>query len=170
MDNIIDKVKTPLTGIDLMNAFNNKVNIFPYSKIHTFNNIDEILGKYKRVILLYQTSLNFGHWCCLYEYCGSICFFDSYGFIPDDELKFTPKDLKKELKQEYRYLTKLLYESGKPIQYNEYKLQIENDNINTCGRWCIIRLKYPKISIDNFYKIFNSFKPIKPDFIISLIT
>ncbi len=168
MDDIIEKVMTPLSNIDLMNTLNG-IKIITYSNIHKYDNINQLLGKSKKVILLYQTSRNFGHWTCLYENKGQIYFFDSYGFIPDDTLKWTPCDLKKELKQDYRYLTRLLYESHKPVHYNEYRLQKKGDMINTCGRWCVIRLEYPDISVDDFHKIFTSFN-LPPDILVSAIT
>ena len=168
---ILRKIERPTTGLYLMNKLDNKVKIVPYSEIHKYDNINQLLGKYKKVILLYQTRKNFGHWCCLYENNKKhICFFDSYGIIPDDQLEFTPKDLRDDLKHEQRYLTQLLYDSGKKIEYNEYQLQLREKNINTCGRWCLVRLQYPNISINDFYHIFNSFKPLKPDILISLIT
>ena len=111
---------------------------------------------------------DYGHWTCLYENNGTIFFFDSYGFIPDDELKFLHKDLKAELNSNHRYLTQLLYNSNKPVEYNEYQLQDRKKNVNTCGRWVILRLKYPKISVNDFYDIFKeSSKYINNDELIT---
>ena len=170
MDKIQKKIKNALSGDDITNALNGKVKVILYSSLSKYKTMEELLGKYKKVVLLYQSSSNFGHWCCLYEYCGTICFFDSYGIVPDDELNYMSKEMNKKLMQDCRWLTHLLYESCKTVQYNEYPLQQLGPEVNTCGRWCIIRLKYTDISIDNFHKLFTSFKDYKPDYLITLVT
>jgi hypothetical protein len=142
-----------LSDTDMLNYMKNRTNLIQYKDIINYDNIDDLLGIYNKCILLYHTKENYGHWTCLYRVNNTIYFFDSYGVIPDDELKFLHKDLKEELNSNHRYLTKLLYESKNNIEYNEYQLQKKSPNINTCGRWVLLRLKYPKISIDNFYKI-----------------
>jgi hypothetical protein len=148
-------ISKSLSGADILNALNGKCNLVLYEQIHTFNSIDDLLGKYKKCVILYHTSENYGHWTCLYEYKDTIYFFDSYGIIPDDELIFLHKDLKEDLNSDHRYLTELLYNSNKKIEYNEYQLQERTPNVATCGRWVINRLRFPEISIDNYYKIFK---------------
>jgi predicted component of viral defense system (DUF524 family) len=64
---ILHKIMTPLSNFDIMNSLKD-VKIVPYSDLHKYKCIKNLLGKYKKVILLYQTSKNFGHWTCLYEY------------------------------------------------------------------------------------------------------
>ena len=169
--NLLEEVNRPLSNFDILDKMDNKTNIMSYSDLQQFNNINDILGNYKKCVILYQTSADFGHWCCIYEIDNTIYFFDSYGIIPDNQINFVPTELKKELYEDHRHLTKLLYNSNKNIEYNQYQLQNKNININTCGRWCIIRLLYPKISIDNFNKIFNKFNDlIKKDELITLLT
>jgi hypothetical protein len=155
-----------LSGLDILD--NVKCNLIQYKDINQYNSIEDLLGKYKKCVILYHTKKDYGHWTCLYEYNGTIFFFDSYGFIPDDELKFLHKDLKAELNSNHRYLTELLYNSNKPVEYNEYQLQDRKKNVNTCGRWVILRLKYPKISVNDFYDIFKeSSKYINNDELIT---
>jgi hypothetical protein len=161
-------ISKSLSGQDILD--NVKCNLTQYKDVNKYKTIDELLGKYKKCVILYHTSKNYGHWTCLYEYNGTIFFFDSYGFTPDDELKFLHKDLKKELNSNHRYLTKLLYTSNKPVEYNEYQLQERKIGVNCCGRWCIERLKYPEISVDDFYKIFkDASKYINMDELICLL-
>tara|TARA_R110002153_G_scaffold25979_3_gene81894 strand:- start:1454 stop:1948 length:495 start_codon:yes stop_codon:yes gene_type:complete len=155
-----------LSGLDILK--NVKCNLIQYKDINQYNSIEDLLGKYKKCVILYHTKKDYGHWTCLYENNGTIFFFDSYGFIPDDELKFLHKDLKAELNSNHRYLTQLLYNSNKPVEYNEYQLQDRKKNVNTCGRWVILRLKYPKISVNDFYDIFKeSSKYINNDELIT---
>jgi hypothetical protein len=92
------------------------------------------------------------------------------GLYPDDELKFLHKDLKAELNSNHRYLTQLLYNSNKPVEYNEYQLQERKKGVNTCGRYVCLRLKYPAISVDDFYDTFKqSSRYISNDELICLL-
>ena len=148
-------INVSLSGYDILNALDNKCNMVQYKDVKNFNSINEMLGPYKKCVLLYHTKLDYGHWTCLYEVDNTIFFFDSYGFIPDKQLNWVPYNLKDDLNSDYRYLTKLLYESNKRVEYNEYQFQRRVDGVNTCGRWVVNRLKYPEISIENFNKLFK---------------
>lgn len=154
----MEDINYSLSGNDILNALDNKCNLVQYKDVKKFNNINQLLGKYNKCVLYYHTSENYGHWTALYKYKNTIYFFDSYGFIPDDELNFLPFDLRDDLNSNYRYLTKLLYESNKRIEYNEHQFQKREQGINTCGRWVINRLKYPEISIKKYYNLFNQVK------------
>jgi hypothetical protein len=124
----------------------------------------------KACIILYRTSENQGHWCCVWENKEGINFFDSYGLVPDDQLGFIPRHMQHPLGQDFQHLTKLIYESGLPVHYNEYMLQDYDDNtISTCGRWCIVRLQYPNIGVEEFKDIFKN-KSLTPDQIVYELT
>lgn len=135
-----------------------KVNIISYDKVRDYKTIEDLLGVHKKCVILYLTSPTYGHYVCVWEYKGSIIFFDSYGILIDNELNFVPNHLKKELGSNHRYLTELMYNSKKPIEYNQYQLQKKANNIATCGRWCCCRLKNYTISTDEFASIFNAVK------------
>jgi hypothetical protein len=164
------QISKSLSGEDILKALDYKCNLVQYKDLENFNSIKELLGQHKKCVLLYHTKRNYGHWTCLYEYDNRIYFFDSYGIIPDNELKFLHPDLKEELNSQHRHLTKLLYNQNKPVEYNEYQLQERKPNIATCGRWVILRLKYPTISVDEFYENFKFSKDyISNDKLICLL-
>ena len=83
-----------LSGAEILMALKGDCNLITYDEIPNYSNITELMGKGKKCVLLYKTSENFGHWCCIYEHKGTIYFFDSYGFIPDEQLKFAQKQLR----------------------------------------------------------------------------
>ena len=149
----MEEISKSLSGADIKSKVN--CNLLQYSDLHKYNSIDDILGSHKKCVLLYHTSANYGHWVCIYEYKGTTFFFDSYGSIPDSQLKFLNKDLKEELNSEHRHLTELLYRSNRPVEYNQHQFQKREPNIATCGRHCIVRLKYPEISIEEYHQIFK---------------
>jgi hypothetical protein len=166
-----NNISYSLSSNDILEYLDYKPNLIIYPEIIKYDNIDSLLGENGMCVLLYLTSSNYGHWCCVYRYNDSICFFDSYGLKPDSELHFVSPAIRQSLKQYHAYLTKLLYKSNKKIEYNEYALQKRKDGINTCGRWVCTRLKYNNVSIDDFAKTFLSVNNIiKPDELVTYLT
>ena len=80
-----------LSDTDILNYMNGKTNLIQYKEIINYDNIDDLLGQYKKCVLLYHTRENYGHWTCLYKVKNTIYFFDSYGVIPDDEQNYYMK-------------------------------------------------------------------------------
>ena len=148
-------MEVALSGKQMLQLLDNKSNLIQYKDVEKYDNIDTLLGEYKKCILLYHTSQSFGHWCALYRVGKTVYFFDSYGVMIDDQLKFLPKDLREDLNSNHRYLTELLYKSDYMVEYNEFEFQKKSPLINTCGRWTINRLRYPEISIDEYHKLFK---------------
>lgn len=159
-----------LSDIDLRNNINS--NIVSYSDIKKYKNIDDLLGNDNKCIILYETKKNSGHWTCLYKVEKTIFFFDSYGNNIDLQLKFIPKQINESLGQDHKKLIELLYNSPYKVEFNEYKLQKLKKDINTCGRWVLIRLMYPNISIKYFKNLFSKklIGEISPDKMIYELT
>jgi hypothetical protein len=159
-----------LSGKQVLELLDYKANLIQYSDLHKIKSIDELLGPHRKCVLLYLTSANYGHYCCVWEYNNTIFFFDSYGSKPDTQLNFVPKDMKEELNSNHNYLIRLLYESGKNVEYNQYQLQSREPNITTCGRWCCSRLRFPEISIEDYHDIFKqSSRYMSNDELITLL-
>ena len=148
-------MEVALSGKQMLQLLDNKSNLIQYKDVEKYDNIDTLLGKYNKCVLLYHTSQSFGHWCALYRVGKTVYFFDSYGVMIDDQLKFLPKDLREDLNSNHRYLTELLYKSDYMVEYNEFEFQKKSPLVNTCGRWTINRLRYPEISIDEYHKLFK---------------
>lgn len=140
-----------LSGLDMALATGAKV--ITYDQLSQYK-LEDLLPK---CVLLYKTEKNRGHWCCIYENGNTITFFDSYGFIIDSQLNFVSPMLSKKLNGKHKRLLKMLYESKRPIEYNQYQLQGFSPHIQTCGRWVIVRLEYPSVSVDDFYKAFTKY-------------
>jgi len=142
------KVFQPTTGEELQQWIPNAT-IINYSELKNYN----ILPKLP-IILLYEIKKGFGHWVTILRTPEGIEHFDSYGFVPDDELSFVPEYFKYESNQNYKYLLNLLYESGEQINYNPYPLQ-KGDNTATCGRWAVLRNLFNYLTTDQFAKMIN---------------
>lgn len=138
-----------LSGEEVLKICHGKANILKYSDLKKIRRIQDCF-RFGACILLYEYKPNYGHWCCIFENQNGIEFFDPYGYIPDDELEFVPSFIK------IPYLTKLLYQSNRNIEYNADRLQEDKEGINTCGRHVGMRLLLRMVPIDDYVKIFGS--------------
>ena len=107
--------------------------------------------KHHSAIILYQSDLNFGHWCCINKIDKNIYFFDSYGMFPDKQKDYlNESEYVKKLNEtdEMKRLIKQSIKKGYHCYYNHNRLQ--SKNTSTCGYWCVSFIKYNK-SEDDFY-------------------
>jgi hypothetical protein len=170
MEKAIKKyAKYSLSNSDIENLLDHKMNLILYPELAKFDNIDDVLGPYGACVILYLTRHNYGHWVCIFRRPGNkLEFFDSYGLMPDDELKFVSENIRRELKQDYPHLTWLLYNSGYKIEFNHHKFQKKGSDIATCGRWVVLRLLLRDISLTQFINLFKGIK--NPDYIVTAVT
>lgn len=148
-DKLVKEISRPLSNIDIVNALDNKVKTVIYGDIKDMTTADEFFYPYDSVVLLYETDVDVGHWICVQRRVNDkgeiyIEFFDPYGDNLDETLEFSVND-------KYPYLTKLFYESGiDDYIWSNMRLQKLEDNVNTCGRWCIARLRYKDLCLGHF--------------------
>ena len=154
----------PLSDKDILKIFDNKINVILYDDLYKYNNINEILNKNNRAIILYIFESNIhggksGHWVSLRKYKRSILFFDSFGNIPDTQIKDIPIQQRIKLNEDKLFLTNLIKNNNYDIEYNEKIMQ--DDLSVVCGYYCVLfcALNY---SMKDFQKIFSNDK-IKND-------
>lgn len=151
----MSKIGDFITGNDIKKKAK-QVKIMTYKDLLDYPSIDSVLEPYGRVVILYEQMPNIGHWVCLFngpsddDEFGTIYFFDSYGLKPDDEQDWIDIEFRQKNWQDRRYLSQLLKESPAEVEYNEYKLQGKNQDIGTCGKWCIARLSMPLLTTQQF--------------------
>ena len=169
----MDKVKA-LSDVDIRKILNNMVNVVLYSDLHKYNSIDDLLGKYGRAIILYIFSENElgkakGHWVSVLKTSrNTIEFFCSYGTIPDKTLMKLPLKLRKKFNEDYSYISKLMYDSKLPIEYNEKPLQQHHSVV--CGYYCIGRVCVPDMKIEEFQKLFSKNKKSNDELIYKIVS
>ncbi len=163
-------METLLSDQDVLSLIGGKAKMVTYPEINHFQTLDDLFGNDDKIIILYVNTVKgndvSGHWTLLtrrrvgrktiYE------FMDSYGLMPDDQLKHYSKQWRRQSGQDRKILTELLYQcSLQPnceVHYNELPMQRDNPNINTCGRWIAIRGHFYKIPLKQFQTIFKGFK------------
>jgi len=105
------------------------------------------------IAVLYETAPGFGHWVGLLETPEGIEHFDPYGIRPDAELRWVPKKYREAFQSDAPHMVRLLEREaagGVPVNYNEFRLQARKPNINTCGRWVVLRCRNPGLTSAQF--------------------
>jgi hypothetical protein len=124
-----------------------------YSDLKQFNSIQQLLGKWKFVILLYQTSsASNGHFVCLRESDkGELSFSDSYGYHWDTEQHFGARyDLNIP-----RYLSMLIEKDGRDCTWNRFDYQRKAGAVASCGRWSSVFACWRNLSFDDIHNLFT---------------
>lgn len=153
-----------LTGAEVMKICQGQVKIVPYHELVNYSSLEQLLEPHGATILLYETKKDFGHYTALfYDRNNNIEFFDSYGFKPDQELKFAKYD-------KDANLTRLIKKYDKPVIYNNTQLQEWEADMNTCGRWCSMRIRFRDKSPDEFVKLFKNNQFYNGDWFVSALT
>lgn len=172
----IDKNKgIPLSDKEVVDLVDNKAKVVLYENLHKYDKIDQVFGNYDAIFLMYQQSPTWGHWVGLlrrqkdkeYE------FFDPLGYSIDEQLLWTEPEMRKQLNEDYPYLTELLANApdGWEIVENKTKFQKDAKNINSCGKHVFLRIitrNYPLSAYTKYFKSKN--KNVNADDMVTILT
>lgn len=154
--------RTLFTDRQILKVAGPETKLITYPDLKRYQSIEEVFGNKNKVIILYvhdeSNSSISGHWCCVIRHPNSYEFFDSYSMMPDDIIIMKSKKDRLNTHQEHNYLSKLLFDSDDPIEYNEYPYQEVSNDINTCGAHTGIRCRFSDISLPDYQHIFNTLK------------
>lgn len=155
--------KYPLSDKDIKNIEN--TNIFKLSDIVNMDHIDECFDRLGRCIVLIQNiDYNTGHWASILKYNNCIELYEGYGLKKNELVKMDDNIIN---------LFNLISKCGYKLITNNKKRQKKKDNINTCGRYALVRnLTYYK-TLDEFNKFLDDItknKKIDFDKFISVLT
>jgi len=166
-------MEIPLSSEDIKRHLGQDVKVIAYPELSKYSDIRKVLGKRGKAVVLYETKHNYGHWVGLHKSPkGGIEVFDSYGFVPDDELKYIDTNFRKINNEMKPHLSHLLYASGLPVEYNNYKFQKMAKDVNTCGRHVVLRLQNGHMNIDQYYKALKGIQKktgVSPDELVSYL-
>lgn len=163
----MDKTSYCLTNDDISRFFNGRVKILTFSQVADFDTLDELLYPWDKVVILFESSKRKGHWVCLFRNAkGEFFFYDSYGIKPENELKYSAGK-NRYLKQQKNTLLRLF--KGHYVRYNDIPMQKWAPKINTCGRWCIVRMCCDDLDSYQFNDLIKS-KTNDPDQFVTDLT
>ena len=156
----------PLSFKNIKDYFDNKIKVIVYSDLLKYRTIEEALYPYNRVVILCLWKPSYGHYIAVFKNVNNnIEVFDSLKnkFI-DGVLDIINPDFKKQYKQDFKYLSLLLYNYNGNVEWSDRRLQDKNSQ--TCGKWCCYRLYRDDLTIEDFYKLFTKNKYKENDKII----
>lgn len=158
-----------LSNTDILNLLHGQTNVIKYADLANYNSVHDVLDPYGSAVILYPAeTLDNGHWTCLLYSVNKkgqrvVEFFDPYGFSPDTEFRKTKIKLP-------RFLARLLMTSEMPLEYNNHRIQKVANNIATCGRHCVNRIRNADMDIDTYKRLFGSRDGISADELVTYIT
>jgi hypothetical protein len=143
-----------------------KVKIIGYHELKKYQSLKEMfdISQYWIILLIIESDLSengIGHWVALLNHTSHYEHFDPYGLSIDQETKYT--------NERHPLLKNLFLSSEKPIEVNTIKFQKIKENINTCGRWCVVRCKLGYMELKKFQS-FIQISHTDPDVAITLLT
>lgn len=138
--------------------------LMQYDDLKQVDHIRKLFHGKKAVIILMSIegpdAPSVGHWIALLDMGDHYEHFDSYGLSADEELSLT---------HEEPYLTKLIAQADMRVQDSSARFQSMRDHTNTCGRWCVARVKLGNRDLEEFQKLIETAHTV-PDVTVSLMT
>lgn len=153
---IKSRIPKPLTDGDI-ERHTGITEIVKYSELDKYKTIEELLPTDKSaVIILIEDKLNSGHWVAVMRYGKTIEYFNSYGAKWDTDWKFINRMVRMILQQNTNEMTRLMdtaKKDGWDTIWNKHRFQKLGAKIQTCGRWCVLRIEMMKMgyTLPEFY-------------------
>jgi len=153
---IKDRISKPLTDGDIERHTGIK-EVIKYSELSTYKSIEDLLPEDKSaVIILIEDKLNSGHWVAVMRYGKTIEYFNSYGAKWDTDWKFVNRMVRMILGENTNEMTRLMDKAsadGWTTIWNKHRFQHLDSKIQTCGRWCVLRIEMMKMgyNLQEFY-------------------
>jgi hypothetical protein len=157
IEKIIQKSEVvDLSDTDILNITNGRCAIHTYADLERFRTIDQVLGDWNCAVILYQHEEDFGHWVTLFKVDkNTLEFFDPYGIEIDRELKQSPFNTRRHQGKIVPHLSHLIKQSRYRLIQNRKKLQSFKQDVNTCGRWVSLRVRWRYIALEKFVQMFS---------------
>lgn len=172
---IKDRISVPLTDGDIEKHTGIK-EVIKYSDLKKYSSIEDLLPTDKSaVIILIEDQLNSGHWVAVMRYDKTVEYFNSYGAKWDTDWKFVNRMVRMILGENTNEMTRLMDKAsaeGWTTIWNKYRFQKLSSKIQTCGRWCVLRIEMMKMgyNLKEFYDFIKKREKEmgeKSDFIVS---
>jgi hypothetical protein len=157
MDKLIHQFESKsFSGEDIRRLCDKQVRIMKYSDLAHHATLDDALGKHGAAVILYETKPNYGHWIAVHRVKnGVVEVFDPYGESIDAPLEYINPEFARQSGQ-WPILSELLKNSGyRRVVFNDVPLQRFRSDMNTCGRWCGLRIALRELPLQQFVKLFK---------------
>lgn len=164
---------------DINNDFSKPQIMHFFENISKINSVDELFidesGKIGNMaLIIYRSSQNFGHWCCITRSndLKSVTYFNSYGSYIDEAIESINEEFLESSKQNFPFLLKLLSNSDYEVHWNDFPLQLMDNKTATCGYWCGMWMRCNELgkTINQFIDVFREIPADERDNMIVKIT
>ena len=170
--NIVKQAGSSTTATQLNAKLQTPLNIVYYPDLQYIDNIDQLLKDKSSFILMYQKSPEFGHWVLVSksrQYPLTLEYFDPLGGSVDKYLN----EFQYSQGAQYpgsNYLTHRMQKSRyKDLLWNGVDLQKDSPDIQTCGKWCLLRHLLLFVPLDEFVNFFGSLDPDYRDLFLGVV-
>jgi hypothetical protein len=152
-----------------------KIEVLTYlDLVDRFKTLDDLFKKYPFVILHYPSSYDgrSGHYVAIWRYNNTFYHFCPYGMSIQQNiekahhLSLPQNKYKKNL---FINMVNDFINKGGNIDINTRQIQKFGNDIATCSRHCLVRLKKYYMSNEQYYQFFN-YKNMDKDDLVSLLT
>ena len=165
---VITKIEEKPLGFDelkrMLGSDLNKTKLINYDELQNVKSLPALFDEKEAVIILLQIEApdapKVGHWIALLDQGDHYEHFDSYGLSADEELALT---------HEEPWLSQLLAKAEKRVTDSGTRFQAVREHVNTCGRWCVARVRMQKLTLDHFKDVIDQSHSV-PDVTVALMT
>jgi len=155
-------INTMLPADTVLKLSGSDTGFVSYDDLMNIKSTKDLFRRFNKLILLYIHHKDpenlIGHYTALINHPNSIEFFDSYAMKPDDILMMKSKKDRESTDQPTNHLARLLYNSGRTIEYNDLPLQSKDLKVATCGVWSGLRCHYSEIPLNTWMDIWKQLK------------
>lgn len=170
MDRVLRHIEDyDLGGGEIQSMLKGVATIKSYDKLRGAT-VQSFFSEAPAVALLFPTkNLQFGHWIALWvEHARRVIHhFDSYGFAPSEEQKFSDLPIVRE-KLLATFYSQAAAE-GYQVHFNPTAFQKMSSGVNTCGRHIICRLRL-RYLVDTQYTQLMNHESMSPDELVTAMT
>ncbi len=158
-----------LGNLDIVRLLNGRTKVMRYDGLSSVRSAEDLLFPFGNVVVLYPGEFDVGHWVALLRTVDCkgrdvIEFYDPYGISVDREFRIIPSKLP-------RFMSRLLANSHYPIEYNDYPVQRKSEQVNTCGRHVVNRIRHSHMCLEEYNDTFGTNNGrIDPDKLVVLMT
>ena len=158
-----------LSDSDIKRLLGGSIRITTYPDLKKVARIDDLFDKHGRAILFIpQQNEQQGHWTAMIKRRNEVEFFDPYGEPPEAQKDTIDEAQLEAMRMREPLLAEILTENPYRIIYNKVALQKLQDDTNTCGRHCAVRLLYHKYSLPKYRSIIERSGMSPDEFVVKL--
>jgi len=147
------------TATQLNAKLQNHLNMVYYPDLDKVKDIDELFKDESSFLLMYQKSPDFGHWVLISKSKQrplTLEYFDPLGNPPETYVDEFAYDQGAQYPGSRR-LTELMQNSRyRQLLSNGVDLQKDSPDIQTCGKWCLLRHSLLFVPMEKFNTFFES--------------